>query len=589
MDQLKHLFILAFLAASNSFAIAQNNISLDESKSLHKSVRESIFLHSNAATFITGETLLYKLYCLNPVNNATSSISKIAYVELIDQNKQTISTSKIYLENGAGQGDYFIPTTLRTGNYKLVAYTKWTLNHPLTNTFSTDIVIINPFQPYLEEGGNKKNSTVASLKNNEYEKQSTLRGNSVFDKKAVFELDKKSYQTREKVTLKIKSFIEKGNYSIAIRKTDELPKKLQLTAEEFVKYNFTRTNPATPKDSLFFIPELRAELISGSISSKKENADLNDKSVALSLPGESFAFKIAKTNRSGKFTFLLDKNPNQSNCVIQVLEDSRSDYIIHLDELPKFDTSSLLFPSELILTADNTTAIEERSVANQIENAYYHMKKDSIAANSLTSPFFHTIEKAYILDDYTRFPTLKETIIEVLIEVYFKKNNDLYSLHLRDNSKDLEIYGLPLVLVDGLAIKDVNELFDLDMSTIYKVSLINQGYVYGPNLFSGLISFETKNNNFISKTSGDYIKKIDIQRPTSKKLYFSPDYASGTISPRIPDYRHQLLWIPELNIADKENTVSFYTSDVTGNFEIVLEGFTLKGVPISLKESFEVK
>ncbi|MFV8343138.1 hypothetical protein [Flavobacterium sp. XS2P39] len=589
MDQLKHLFILAFLAASNSFAIAQNNISLNESKSLDKSMRESIFLHSNATTFITGETLLYKLYCLNPVNNSTSSISKIAYVELIDQNKQTISKSKIYLENGTGQGDYFIPTTLKTGNYKLVAYTKWNLNNALTNIFKTDIAIINPFQPYQEEGGNKKNSTVVSLKNNEYEKQTSKSANSVFTEKVAFEIDKKSYQTREKVTLKIKSLIEKGNYSIAIRKIDELPTKLQLTAEEFVKDNSSIPNPATTKDSLFFIPELRAELISGSITSKKENADLNDKSVALSLPGESFAFKIAKTNRSGKFTFLLDKNPNQTNCVIQVLEDNRDDYTIHLDELPKFDTSSLLFPSELILTAHNTTAIEERSVANQIENAYYHLKKDSLAPNAKTTPFFHTIEKAYILDDYTRFPTLKETIIEVLIEIYFKKNNDLYSLHLRDNSKDLEIYGLPLVLVDGLAIKDVNELFDINMSTIYKVSLINQGYVYGPNLFSGLISFETKNNNFISKSSGDYIKKIDIQRPTIKKVYFSPDYASGTLSQRIPDYRHQLLWMPELNIAEKENTVSFYTSDVTGNFEIVLEGFTKKGVPISLKKSFEVK
>lgn len=552
-------------------------------------MRENIFLHSNATTFITGETLLYKLYCLNPVNNSTSSISKIAYVELIDQNKQTISKSKIYLENGTGQGDYFIPTTLKTGNYKLVAYTKWNLNNGLTNIYKTDIAIINPFQPYQEEGGNKKNSTVVSLKNDEYEKQTSKGTNPVFAKEVAFELDKKSYQTREKVTLKIKSLIEKGNYSIAIRKIDELPIKLQLTAEEFVKDNSSKPNPAITKDSLFFIPELRAELISGSISSKKENADLNDKSVALSLPGESFAFKIAKTNRSGKFTFLLDKNPNQSNCVIQVLEDNRDDYTIHLDELPKFDTASLLFPSELILTADNTTAIEERSVANQIENAYYHIKKDSLAPNSKTTPFFHTIEKAYILDDYTRFPTLKETIIEVLIEIYFKKNNDLYSLHLRDNSKDLEIYGLPLVLVDGLPIKDVNDLFDINMSTIYKVSLINQGYVYGPNLFSGLISFETKDDNYISKSSGDYIKKIDLQRPTIKKLYFSPDYASGTLSQRIPDYRHQLLWMPELNIVDKENTVSFYTSDVTGNFEIVLEGFTKKGVPISLKESFEVK
>ena len=40
---------------------------------------------------------------------------------------------------------------------------------------------------------------------------------------------------------------------------------------------------------------------------------------------------------------------------------------------------------------------------------------------------------------------------------------------------------------------------------------------------------------------------------------------------------------------NNDNQISFFTSDKTGNFEIVLEGFTEDGIPISVKNYFEVK
>jgi hypothetical protein len=71
-------------------------------------------------------------------------VSKIGYIELIDSNNQNVY--KIYLKNGTGQGDFFIPTTLKTGDYKLVAYTTWMLNRSVTALFQVSISIINPFQ-----------------------------------------------------------------------------------------------------------------------------------------------------------------------------------------------------------------------------------------------------------------------------------------------------------------------------------------------------------------------------------------------------------------------------------------------------------
>ena len=483
-------------------------------------MQETIYPHSNTTTFLTGETLYYKLFCLNPINNIPSLISKIAYIELVDNSRNSFQKNKVYLEKGIGNGEYFIPTTLKTGNYKIIAYTKWMLNNPKSQIHEIDIFIINPFQ--TQEPNENVTFDTAS-KSIISANKSSASADFNNEKRVDFEFDKESYYTRDKATIKIKSItetIEKGNYSVSVRKIDQIPTLKQLTPQEFVKkttntyINFDATNHT-------YIPELRSELITGTIISKN-NLPVNDKSLSLSLAGKEFVLKIVKTNDQGKFAFLLDKFPNFSNAIVQVLDDKNTDYTIVFDPFPKFDTSGLQFTSKLNLTPDLKKDIEERSTASQIQNAYYQIKKDSLATETIVNPFFNTIEKTYKLDDYTRFPTLKESIVEVIIELYYRKENGKYKLRVRNDHKDLEIYGSPLVLVDGLLIQDPSDLFDYNMGNVDKVSLINEPYVYGPNLYGGMISFETKNSDFATTYAKKYLNG-QIQKKYIIVLIIKPE------------------------------------------------------------------
>jgi hypothetical protein len=583
LDLMKRSIIVIVILLS-TLSFAQSRVS----DNLKTSTQETIFLHANTSTFLTGETLFYKLYCLNPLNNKPSQISKIAYIELVDNEKKSFQKNKVYLEKGIGAGDYFIPTTLKTGNYKLIAYTKWMLNNPKSQTFEIDIFIINPFQTQ------KPNENVTfdnTLKNNISSSQSyTTNSYADNEKRIDFEFDKESYYTREKATLKIKSLtetIEKGNYSVSIRKTDQIPTLKQTTPQEFI----AKTSGSYENNTITsyaYIPELRAELITGSIVSKS-NSSVSNKSISLSLPGKEYVLKIVKTNSDGKFAFLLDHFPNFSSAIMQILDPNPSDYSIVLDPLPTFDTSKLKFSSKLNLTENLKSDIEDRSTASQIQNAYYQTKKDSLVQEAVISPFFNTIEKTYILDDYTRFPTLKENVVEVIIELYYRKNNGKYQLRVRNDHKDLESYGPPLVIVDGLQIQDPSDLFEYNMGNVDKVSLITEPYVYGPDLYGGLISFETKNSDFATNYVKKYLKTTDIQRPNPEKVYYNPDYSSGNTLKRIPDYRYQLLWKPNLKLDQKEDNISFYTSDLKGNFEVVLEGFTEEGKPVYVSKNITVK
>ena len=79
-----------------------------------------------------------------------------------------------------------------------------------------------------------------------------------------------------------------------------------------------------------------------------------------------------------------------------------------------------------------------------------------------------------------------------------------------------------------------------------------------------------------------------ILRPQLKKIYNKIDYNNTADNERIPDFRNQLFWNPEVKLNNESNN-TFYTSDNSGLFEIVLEGFTKNGLPVSLKEIIEVK
>ena len=173
--------------------------------------------------------------------------------------------------------------------------------------------------------------------------------------------------------------------------------------------------------------------------------------------------------------------------------------------------------------------------------------------------------------------------------MYFKTNNENYTLHLYDYDVNSELQLPALVLVDGLIIQDINELFQHKSNNIYKINIVKGGYYFGSKLFNGLIAFTTKNYDYESKLEGDYIIKPEILRPIGRKEYFQPNYTIGNKINRIPDYRYQLLWLPEVKLEDKEQTIFFFSSDIIGEFEIVLEGLSNDGIPVYSSEIIEVK
>lgn len=573
MDRLKQHFLLLIVTINSALLFAQNSNTTSIEKNIKISTSETVYIQTNNDALITGETLYYQLYCLNPINFKPSEISKIAHVKLISVDNKVIVEQKLTLKNGAGNGDIFIPSNLNSGVYKLVGYTNWSLNKNDFKYFTKDITIVNPFQVETKDLIAKSIATTKKLENNSNSTVST----------GTLVADKKNYSPRELVNFKVNSSnqLSNGNYSVSIKKVDAFVSNKSDNPVAFSKIN-SASEISSSNKSVMVLPELRGEIISGEIKSKNSQNSVNSVSIGLSIPGENFFFKVVKTNSSGKFYFTIDQNYSNPNIIVQVVSPYRNDYEITV----KTTTPIELNATEHQFSINETmiSAIKERAIATQIENAYFNSKKDSVLSNSKTNTFYKPLEKDYILDAYNRFPTLLETIIEVLKEVYYEKNNNQYTLGVRDYDETIEVSEPTLVLVDGIMIQDANELIDLKMDTIYKVSIIQGGYYYGSNIFNGMISIISKNHDYELKAKGNFIANSTQINSNQDKDYYKPDYSKEE-NKRIPDYRHQLLWLPQYDVS---KPISFYTSDVKGTFEIKIEGFTTEGLPVYLTDTFNV-
>ncbi|WP_029271781.1 hypothetical protein [Flavobacterium sp. KJJ] len=578
MDKLKHILLL-FVFINTQLITAQKTVNIDE----------SVFVHANGTTFVSGETLLYKVYCLKSSDKTQSIISKIAYVELVDSNKKSVFKTKVALENSYGQGDYFIPTTLKTGNYKLVGYTDWMLNKSASDLFQIDIKIINPYKADEKStsGTTNSNQGVSAVISNETASQS----NVITNENLKFNLNKKTFSNRELVDLKIETanpIFKDGAYSLSVRKIDNLPTTNQTTAVAFSENKSNTILDVQNQETTIVLPEIRGEVISGKITAKNGTDRIENVAIAFSLPGKSFAFKVVKTDAQGNFIFTVDKANYNTNISVQVIDENASNYTISLNSLPEIDYSKLSFIPEANLSYITKESLVNRSISSQIENAYYHKKTDNITKAPSYDPFYYPLAKEYVLDDYTRFKTLKETMTEVAVEIYHKQKDDKVYLHVNDPSVFPQLPEPALVLIDGLYLENQNELMTYNMKNVYKIELIVGRYYVGSKSFNGLISFTTFDRDFKSIQSGTSIIRTSILRPQLKKIYNKIDYSNLADNARIPDFRNQLFWNPEVKL-NVENNNSFYTSDIPGTFEIKLEGFSKNGIPVSLKEIIEVK
>ncbi|MCY2687292.1 hypothetical protein [Salinimicrobium sp. TH3] len=567
------LFFLPFICSGQIVIQDKEKIAV-----VNESPQEKVFVHFNSSFLLAGEYLYYKIYVLDHQTLVPGDLSSVAYVELRGKDGEVIFRHKIALENGTGEGDFFISTNVLSGNYKLFGYTRWMLNGELNNFFQADVVIVNPYTRNNEGllASVDKEGSAGMLKD-------TLKSTSTIANRPGNSKNLPTYGKRERVALNIDGMQEmdpKGNYSVSVRKLHNIQVPKMVVSEDISgKGKFFKIEPG----KRFYLPELRGELFSGKLRDAKGNqqTSVENKKVALSIPGQNFIFKIARTNANGEFFFNVEKQNLAEEVILQVLNEEKGKFKIVIDPHPELQIADLDF-GNFQLTRDMEDLLVEESIYNQIENGYFSIKPDTVKLPEQELPFYGKRILTYDLDDYTRFNTLKETFVEIVREI--TTSGDM--LRIRGYNSLVDSRMPPLLIVDGVIIQDHSKFINFPARRIQSIGVLRDKYFYGPEVFQGIINVETVEKDFLEKNGKDFFK-THLMRPQPEKEYFQQKYSEGQRNERIPDFRRQLLWNP---VFDPESrSIEFYTSDVEGEFEIVLEGFTSAGKGVTLKEKIEVK
>ena len=562
--------------------------SVEELQNLKSLPQEKVYLNHTGPIVFTGEYLHYAFYCFNAQNNRASSVSFVGYVALVNQEGEYVVEQKIRLQGGKSQGDFFINTNVPSGNYKLLGYTQWMKNNGLEQVFKDDLVIINPYQV-------DQSSLLPDDSEKMISDEALLIAQPVDSSVVQIKMEREIFGTREKVVLNLKNYKAKlghGNYTIKVQKKGEMAVKPATNAIAYATnyLDVKRETDKTVGDSIF-LPEQRGELLFGKVTNGS-GIPVADTKMVVSVPGEEFLLKFATTDSNGNFYTYLRKDYKQDRAIVQINEDAYN-LEVAIGKVPNLDTSGLIF-NTFYLKPGYSDAIEQRSVHNQLENQFFSAKPDSVLLGDPIDPFDGGVQETVYLDDFTRFPTFQETLVEILNFAGYR-NNSLGSDYIRI-AQDFETYNeefnvFPaIVLIDGVFIPNHEKIKDFDARKIASISLVRDQFGMAGEQYQGMMLIKTIKGDFFEDYAPADGINVPIEKPMLKKNYFKQDYImEDEGNHHIPDYRRILFWEPYVALGDTDLAFEFFTSDLTGEFEVVLDGFTTYGKPITVYKTIVVQ
>jgi hypothetical protein len=216
-------------------------------------------------------------------------------------------------------------------------------------------------------------------------------------------------------------------------------------------------------------------------------------------------------------------------------------------------------------------------------------RKDTMAIDSLVeennNSFYGEPSEVLVIEKFIDLPTLEDYFTELPLLVKLRKIQGRKHFRFYTEQDDMSRYD-PLMLVDWVAVNDIEKILAMSPQEIERIELLNSPYVKGNITYGGIISFVSKKNNFAG---------IDLPKSGTFVNYSFLEECIDTIPPapsllHIPDSRNTIYWNPAIQ-ADDEGTsaISFTAPDTPGKYYIILREMSTTGAVVFTKEMMVVQ
>jgi len=533
--------------------------------------QEGLVVLSDRGHYISGETIRYRAFYRKPAGSSEEEWSRILYVELILPNGEPLSQSKVVIDGGEGTGSLSIPEEVSSGTYYLKAYTRWMRNCGPEGYVYTSVSIYDPFSEMVlpvDSAVWKPRPAGQLLKRDQIPSSEILE----------CRLEKDIYMTREEVT----AHIEWKSADAPLDLSVSVARKGVYGDQEYYRSGCTVDLAGRTE----ILPENQGLSLTGQAVSSSSGDPAPYATIYVSVLGDERDFFCNYSDSSGRFYFSFPDYIGERELFVSAHHEEINDLELLIDR--DFSQDALELPSYPVNLNDSLSEIiTEMSVNAQVSQQYYPkvlQAPDIQAADDMM--FYGSPISTIHFDDFIRLPTLEEYFTEVVPQVSVRKTRGVKRLVLLGKHPDLAIYP-PLLMIDGVAIFDVEAILAVSPRLIDRVEIVNAPYIRGNVTFGGIISLISKNNDlgYIDlPSSGLLVKYRMLDVPGADTIQ------NGVVDPRLPDVRNTLYWDPGLELMpDMAKKITFRTSDMKGAYEILFRGTDSNGTFLEKRVPFSVE
>ena len=346
------------------------------------------------------------------------------------------------------------------------------------------------------------------------------------------------------------------------------------------------------KPEFRFLPEYGGHFVKGKITNTATGLPERNIAAFLATPELRPKLFIAQSDSLGNLRFEVNKLHDTQEIIVQTDTRQDSTYRIEISSPYSGQVSSRRWP-QLAIGPEQSAQLLTRSVNMQTLNAFMNRPGSSInilGDDSLA--FFGKPDERYLLDAFTRFPTIEEVMREYVSGVFVRKRQKKFYFYVLDNISPQGVFrDEPLILLDGVPVFDTDKMMAFDPLKVKKLEVIDALYYLGPRSFPGIVSYTTYKGDLGGFELDPRSLVLSYDFAQSRREFYAPRYeATESRASRLPDFRNLLHWSPTLTTnAQGKRALDFYTSDQTGTYRVVVQGLTPGGAAGSGEFVFEVK
>ena len=557
---MKKILFCAFLMLAAGFSAAAGLV-------------ERTYVCTDRHSYVAGEDVFCSVFCFDGGSGSLSDFSSVAYVELISPEGSAVRV-KMALQDGRGAGRLRLPSTLPTGNYRLIAYTALNRNEEDMDYFRGSRVI----SVYNTLSASRQESVVLDAAPAAVEGKDRPYGTAVEGKgrpygaaaPAGLELE----QRGDSLFLR-NSGTECLDFCLSLSISDALPDPEGPGLADFLEAR-SGDRMTLRTDAELSIPEYEGEIVSIRVPAMYSGV-----TAVLSGPGLRNDIYSSTVDSTGLVSFYTGNIYGDRDLVFELnsrdVNDDFSLEVLSPFASPELDRDGV---PELHLNGSVAEDLKRRSVAMQISR---HFGIDEYMDSLQLRPdllFKGGAMTVYEMDDYTRFPTMRETIVEYVREVHIRRQDGEPVLKLVPG-KSFESYssmlgGNALVLVDGVPVSEHGRVLDLNPALLRRICIYPYDVSTGSCIYSGVVNFISFRGDMAGLQFPGRVRILDFHGVT-----FPVTVGAAKEDSLSPDYRYTRIWQPLLHLEAGEELALPLGKCGAEELRLELEGVVGRSVAFS--------